>query len=186
MSVCIRALYVAFCIPLRILKSLIRAGILLIFSEHFPYVQTMKSWLGVGAFLAFAALASATAWPAKFIEMPLIRQGRDYTCGVAATASVVNFWTGDEWLEDDLCFKLKCNDQDGTRYREIVTWAQKQDYNAQVRQNMTLTDVFKIIDAGTPLIVLIQVPTRALACNQHCSFAGLARSLSRRLVQAVG
>jgi hypothetical protein len=38
--------------------------------------------------------ASPSRWPAKFIQVPLVRQATPFTCGVAATMSLLAYWCG--------------------------------------------------------------------------------------------
>jgi len=103
-----------------------------------------------------AALAGVKAWPAHFIEMPLIRQATAYTCGCAATASVLNYWTNEEWPEMELAKILKADDKDGTRYREIADFGRRRGYKVDITQNTTLAQLFALIDKKTPPIVLLQ------------------------------
>jgi len=96
------------------------------------------------------------SYPPHFIRVPIVRQGTSWTCGVAATASVLNFWTGIDYQEDHLAKELHATDRDGTSYGNITHFAQTLGYKVEDRRNMTLGDLFAIIDKGTPPLMLIQ------------------------------
>lgn len=93
--------------------------------------------------------------PANIIKIPMTRQATNYTCGVAALQSVLMFY-GDEFLESDLAKLLKANPQEGTAYAEMKRFSESKGYNVQVYKDMKVTDLKKLLDAGKPVICLIQ------------------------------
>lgn len=93
--------------------------------------------------------------PANTIKIPMTRQSTDYTCGVAALQSVLMFY-GDEFLESELAKFLKANPKDGTAYAEMKRFSESKGYSVQVFKDMKLDDLKKLLDAGAPVICLIQ------------------------------
>lgn len=93
--------------------------------------------------------------PANIIRIPMTRQATNYTCGVAALQSVLMFY-GDEFLESDLAKLLKANPQEGTAYAEMKRFSESKGYNVQVYKDMKVSDLKKLLDAGKPVICLIQ------------------------------
>lgn len=85
----------------------------------------------------------------------MTRQATNYTCGVAALQSVLMFY-GDEFLESDLAKLLKANPQEGTAYAEMKRFSESKGYNVQVYKDMKVSDLKKLLDAGKPVICLIQ------------------------------
>jgi len=93
--------------------------------------------------------------PANIIRIPMTRQATNYTCGVAALQSVLMFY-GDEFLESDLAKLLKANPQEGTAYAEMKRFSESKGYNVQVYKDMKVSDLKRLLDAGKPVICLIQ------------------------------
>jgi predicted double-glycine peptidase len=88
-------------------------------------------------------------------HLPLTPQSTPYTCGVASLQSVLAYY-GEEWREDDLAQELKADPDEGTRYGELVRFAHNIGLKAEVRQNMTIDDLAKAVEADHPVIVAIQ------------------------------
>jgi ABC-type bacteriocin/lantibiotic exporter with double-glycine peptidase domain len=59
------------------------------------------------------------------IRIPLVRQGTNWTCGVAAFQSVLYALANEEWREDKLTERLKATPEDGTDHREMVAFARE-------------------------------------------------------------
>lgn len=93
--------------------------------------------------------------PANIIKIPMTRQATNYTCGVAALQSVLMFY-GDEFLESDLAKLLKANPKEGTAYAEMKRFSESKGYSVQVYKDMKVSDLKKLLDAGKPVICLIQ------------------------------
>lgn len=85
----------------------------------------------------------------------MVRQSTDFTCGVAALQSVFAYF-GDDCREDQLAKELNAVPKTGTHYQEMVRLAKAKGYLVKVLKDMTLADLKKIIDAGKPVICLIQ------------------------------
>lgn len=63
--------------------------------------------------------------PKNLIRIPLVRQGTNWTCGVAAFQSVLYALANEEWREDKLTERLKATPEDGTDHREMVAFARE-------------------------------------------------------------
>lgn len=101
------------------------------------------------------AQASQPKAPSNLIRVPMVRQSTDFTCGVAALLSVFAYF-GDEYREDQLAKELKAAPKVGTSYLEMVRLAKAKDYSVKVLKDMSLADLNKLIDAGKPVICLLQ------------------------------
>jgi predicted double-glycine peptidase len=93
--------------------------------------------------------------PPNLIKVPMVRQSTDFTCGVAALQSVFAYF-GDEYREDHLAKELKAVPKTGTHYQEMMRLAKAKGYSVKVLKTMTIADLKKTIDAGKPVICLIQ------------------------------
>lgn len=113
---------------------------------------------------------SAVLQPRKRLELPLVRQSSNWTCGVASLMSVLAYF-GIQFREDVLINTLgstNCNPNIGTAYESIVALANvelKKKYGnspnvgAVAKFNMTPEDLEKAIDAGSPVQVALQAWT---------------------------
>jgi predicted double-glycine peptidase len=93
--------------------------------------------------------------PPKVIRVPLVRQATEYTCGVSALQSVLGYF-GEEFREDELAKQLHSDMKDGTKVAEIAGFARKHGFSVTIRTGMTIDDLKKLLNAHTPVIVLIQ------------------------------
>jgi predicted double-glycine peptidase len=91
----------------------------------------------------------------NLIKVPLTRQATDYTCGAAAVQSVIGYY-GDNVREEALARELRTNSVRGTAYQQILAYAKRHGYKTAVYKNSSLESVQKLLDAGTPVICLIQ------------------------------
>jgi hypothetical protein len=98
----------------------------------------------------------------NLIRVPLVRQTRDYTCGVAALQSVLLYY-GEEFGQMELASILGVNPQHGTSHRAILRFAnrkfpdpQKRDFWMWKRCGMTIDDLRQVIDSGRPPIIPFQ------------------------------
>jgi len=101
------------------------------------------------------AVLTGQALPPGLIRVPLARQAQNYTCGVAALQSILGYHREDI-RQDVLAKKLKADPQEGTHYRQIEKYARKDGYTVADYQEMTLADLEGLLDAGNPVICLIQ------------------------------
>ncbi len=91
----------------------------------------------------------------KIIRVPLIRQSTDYTCGVAALQAILAFY-GEDVREDILAKALHANHKIGTRYKNIQRYAEAHGLSVHVNQEMSLEQLKNSIEAGHPVLCLIQ------------------------------
>ncbi|MFP5213563.1 MAG: C39 family peptidase [Acidobacteriota bacterium] len=118
--------------------------------------------LSVTIGVAVARAFDRGSQPEHFLQLPLVRQSTDYSCGVAALQSVLYYY-GEEIREDRLAKALGTTSQDGTDYRKIISFSNKVFQNPDRRNlqmskqtDMTIEDLKLLVDAKKPTIVLIQ------------------------------
>jgi predicted double-glycine peptidase len=93
----------------------------------------------------------------SLIRVPLVAQAADYTCGVAATLSVLFYWDRQEdYYESTLAKHLRANRKDGVLSERIKHFAESHHFKVIHRQNMDLSELKGFIRDGKPVIVLLQ------------------------------
>lgn len=119
-------------------------------------------WGATLALASFAVSASAAAPVLKLdkdvtdlIRLPIMRQATDYTCGAASLQSILYYY-GDDRYESELAKELGSDPEGGTPYKNIAAYAKKHGYKVDVQKNMTFEMLTKRLDAGTPVLVLVQ------------------------------
>jgi len=98
--------------------------------------------------------------PSNIIRVPHARQSRNYTCGVASMQSLFCYF-GDEWREDNLAKELGSGEEWGTGVDNIISFAKKQGYTANMVTDMTKDELRTHIDEGHPVLVAYQAWTDA-------------------------
>jgi predicted double-glycine peptidase len=96
--------------------------------------------------------------PRNLIRVPTVRQSTNYTCGVAALMSVLQYW-GVEYREDALKEELGakfCNPDLGTNHLRILEFAKEQGFEAIKHLNLGLDNLKKMIDLGKPVMIALQ------------------------------
>lgn len=91
-------------------------------------------------------------------RLPFIRQATNFTCGVAALQSIFYYY-GDEFNESKLAAQLKPDPDAGTNYSNIAHLARELGYKVKIYKNMNLATLKMLLDAKTPVLVLIQAWT---------------------------
>lgn len=108
--------------------------------------------------------------PTVLLEVPLVRQSTDYSCGVACTQSILRYSGYDfDVREDNLAAALGASSEHGTRYEEIVELLNtKSHYGdakndeavnrilAEAKFNLTVDALCAYLDQGKPVICAIQ------------------------------
>ena len=89
-----------------------------------------------------------------FLAVPLCRQAKSFTCGVAAMQSVLGYY-GVEIRQDLLEKKLRTN-RGGTHYQHIIAYAQSQGFTTEWQTNMSYAQLQQTLDTGMPVIVALQ------------------------------
>jgi len=110
---------------------------------------------------------SCSAAP-SLIKVPFVRQSKSYTCGVAASESVLGYY-GEDNRESTLADTLQTSEQTGTSYMNIAKLGASKGYNVVVFDNekqndsgiehkpiMDLKMLQSYLDKKIPVIVLIQ------------------------------
>jgi len=91
----------------------------------------------------------------NLIPVPMTYQAYDYTCGVAALQSILYYY-GRSFRHDELAKVLEPHPLNGTNYGKVAGFARSLGFQVDVRTNMTIEDLKKLIDDRKPVIVLIQ------------------------------
>ena len=92
-----------------------------------------------------------------FIRMPLSRQAKSYTCGVADMQSILYYYDyGEEIREDILARELKSNPDIGTNYNNLIAAAQSRGIQVEVHKDMTIDELKSALRSKKPVMVAIQ------------------------------
>ncbi len=91
----------------------------------------------------------------NLIRVPLVRQSKNYTCGVAPLESVLGY-SRQSIPEGKLAERLKTTEAGGTHYRNMVRFARNHGYMVRKVLDMALEDLEQWIDRRRPVIVVIQ------------------------------
>jgi len=91
----------------------------------------------------------------NLIRVPLVRQSKNFTCGVASLESVLGYYH-QSVPEGKLAERLKTTEAVGTRYWNMVRFARNHGYKVRKVLDMALEDLEKWIDRRRPVIVIIQ------------------------------
>ena len=91
----------------------------------------------------------------NLIRVPLTRQNANYTCGVAALQSILGYYNFDKRL-DVLSAEVKPDQEKGTNYLNIASFAKSLGFDVNIRTNMTLDELKKYIDQKRPILLAIQ------------------------------
>ena len=89
------------------------------------------------------------------VALPDIQQPDDLSCGVAALMSILAYYGAGPEDYDVLRKKLGTT-KNGTDYKRMVGFAQRQGLHAEARPEMKWDDLQRELDAGTPVICSIQ------------------------------
>jgi len=93
------------------------------------------------------------------IDFPELRQTYNFDCGASALQQVLCYY-GVEEREDNLMKQLKTvtteQQEHGTKLSNLKKVAEYYGLDAEVKKNMKIDDLKKLIDDKTPVILLIQ------------------------------
>ena len=119
--------------------------------------QALKSLLLAGFFsFAFCSCLPKKEEPSTlYIQVPLVRQSTNYTCGVAAMQSLLAYY-GDYWREDRLSKILRADSAQGTNYRNILSFCDSLGYHTKAFTNMSTDSLKHFVDQGYPMLLAIQ------------------------------
>lgn len=112
-----------------------------------------------------AVQESIMAKAEKLIPIPLVRQGRNYTCGVACTQAILRYAGYDFDTREDLLAKaLQATEESGTPINNIVEFLNrvmyhdedKQIFHAELGKRKSMEWLIDALKNGTPVICAIQ------------------------------
>ena len=93
--------------------------------------------------------------PVSVLRMPDVRQDVNYTCGPSSLQAVLGYY-GEEHFEKDLADLCVTSSEEGTPPASLVKAAKELGYQAEVKENLSLEDLQKSVDAGVPVIIAAQ------------------------------
>jgi len=91
----------------------------------------------------------------NLIRVPLARQNANYTCGVAALQSILGYYNIDKRL-DVLSAEVKPDQENGTNYLTMASFAKSLGFDVSTRTNMTLDELKRHVDQKKPILLAIQ------------------------------
>jgi predicted double-glycine peptidase len=101
--------------------------------------------------------------PGNLVQVPVVTQRADFSCGPAATLALLRFWRPDAFAtveESALYAPLETTDARGTEPEPIAELFRSNGLEAAYRYgNVTVADLERAVDAGEPPIVDLQAWT---------------------------
>ena len=93
-----------------------------------------------------------------FVEIPLIRQGTTYSCGIASMHSLLRWASYNLDINDEhLMEACGTTKESGTAYQRLLSYMQETgQLDAEWKEKMTLEEVKNTIDAGGVVMMPIQ------------------------------
>ena len=113
--------------------------------------------IGAGGVFLYGA-KNASAGPDIMNSVPDVRQSVDYSCGAACTQAVFNYW-GIDLREDQLMAELNTTEANGTSPGSILRVAAAHGLAADIRMNLTLTDIQEALGQHIAVIIVAQAWT---------------------------
>ncbi len=101
--------------------------------------------------------------PGNLVQVPVVTQRSDFSCGPAATLALLRYWRPDAFAaveESALYAPLETTDARGTEPEPIAELFRTNGLEAHYRHgNVTVADLERAVDAGEPPIVDLQAWT---------------------------
>jgi predicted double-glycine peptidase len=98
--------------------------------------------------------------PSNTVHVPAVKQATGYSCGAAATLSLLQFWYGDRFAdatERDLFGPLDTTPENGTEPEPITAYLREAGLQAEYRhEDVTLAELERAVEAGHPPLVDLQ------------------------------
>ncbi len=98
--------------------------------------------------------------PSNVVHVPAVKQRTDFSCGAAATLSLLRFWLGEAYArveEHDLFGPLDTTPANGTEPEPITAYLRAAGLDANyLHGDVTLSALERAIDAGHPPLVDLQ------------------------------
>ena len=88
----------------------------------------------------------------RFPLLTSTRQSTEYSCGAAALQAVLSYW-GKDLEEKELMKLLNTSPETGTYVGDIVRVARELGFTADLKENLTLTDLHAALEKGMPVII---------------------------------
>ena len=88
----------------------------------------------------------------RFPLLTSTRQSTEYSCGASALQAVLSYW-GKQVEEQELMQRLHTSPETGTYVGDIVRVAREFGFTAEVREDLTLPDLYVALKKGMPVIV---------------------------------
>jgi predicted double-glycine peptidase len=119
---------------------------------------------GIETFPLFVCLADmpeeTAPLPQNLVQVPVVRQRSDYSCGPAAALALLRFWCPDRFADVDECALhdvLRTSDARGTEPEPMVALLRRSGLEAEYRHgDVTIADLERAVDAREPPIVDLQ------------------------------
>ena len=106
---------------------------------------------------------AALPLPGNLVQVPVVTQRRDFSCGPAATLALLRYWRPDTFAtveESALYAPLETTHAHGTEPEPIAQLLRSLGLEAQYRHgNVTVADLERAVDAREPPIVDLQAWT---------------------------
>jgi predicted double-glycine peptidase len=115
----------------------------------------MRQWI-VLLVLSFSANGFAQQLPKTYLQLPIIRQATNYSCGPAALLSILTYWGVSDESESELYEALGTTEDHGTHPKKIVEVAQKYKLTARMQENTTFLELKQALKEGATIILDIQ------------------------------
>lgn len=109
--------------------------------------------------MTFLPLAGASRFvvpKTAILEVPLIRQSTDYSCGAAALLAVFAYYGKLDYDESDMMDLLGTDQDNGTDERDMVRVSRANGIQATFALNQTIDDVRASLARKNPVIVDVQ------------------------------
>lgn len=111
--------------------------------------------LRIAALLALIGLPVAAEPEIRLLPVPDVRQSTIYSCGASALQAVLMYY-GEEFREDELMRRLGTDCDDGTTPAAMIALAREMGYQAELKEELALSDLEASLARGVPVIVAAQ------------------------------
>lgn len=88
----------------------------------------------------------------RFPLLTNTRQSTEYSCGASALQAVLSYW-GKDVEEQELMQRLNTSPETGTYVGDIARVAREFGFTAEVKEDLTLADLYVALRKGMPVIV---------------------------------
>ncbi|MBI3533954.1 MAG: C39 family peptidase [Deltaproteobacteria bacterium] len=94
--------------------------------------------------------------PKNYLQVPIIRQATDYSCGPASLLGVLNYWQVYEGAESELYSVLGTTEKNGTEPQKLLEGAKKYGLTADMKENLELADLKAALQKSETVILSYQ------------------------------